>query len=522
MDNRRIKEFRKISDKLNILTFSCDQSRTEWFSPSVHLMDLLELDEKDFETNPKVWLTRVPKEKHSEVLSHIGSLPDSDNTSSLQIPFIASAREATVLELTFCSIRDKKSGNYYLCSALDITEEERYKKEAIQSRDYEIEISARIQKSLLTGAYFEKNEFLDVCADTLPSKKVDGDFYEFISLSERSLDFIVGDVMGKGVPAALLAAAVKNSFFRALINQAVLEKKTPSIKGILGAIDDQIASELIALKKFLTLYYCRIDSSKSKLSYIDAGHTNIIYYCAEDECCWSLKGSNMPLGFVEGQDYRSYELHLGKGDLLFFYSDGITEVENSEGSQFGYERLEQLIFAHRHLDPEELIKKVLNVTFFYAADEFNDDVTVIAARIKNEADYPVARKISSYEDTAHIDLEEIRNTLVSDIGDIFIDFDSDELSRLLIAYTEALTNCMKFSCGPLIPGWYVSRERLILTIEFFGPDFEWTNHRNPDVSTFQSSGYGLYLIHNTVDSFLLLRGSGDKKKIVMIREFKWD
>lgn len=517
MDNRRIREFKFVSDKLGLLSFGCDSTLRKWSHLSTPLLLLLDLDEKEMNEDPEKWISLVQRIRRESILERLDEFAIDREKFSVEIPFSLSCGDV-LLGMTFCPLISPEGTSFCLCSAEDITEEKLYKQEAIKSRDSEIEISARIQKTLLTGVYRYSDDSLQICADTLPSSKVDGDFYEFISLSDHSMDFIIGDVMGKGVPAALLSAAVKTSFFKAVINRAVLRNSTPGIGEILSDINSHIASELVALNKFLTLYYCRIDTEASSLSFIDAGHTSIIYYCAADKCCWSIKGSNMPVGFTESQDFRVYELPLGKGDLLFFYSDGITEVENSEKSQFGYERLEQLIYAHRHLAPDDLISKVLNVTFFYASDNFRDDVTVVAARISGEAPYSLEREIPALSNPEKMDLTAIRNNLSSDMRESEDAGESEANSRLLIAYIEALTNCMKFTEGPLLTGWKISRRRYSLYIDFSGPDFDWSSWREPDLHSYQNSGFGMYLINQAVDSFLLLKGTGRRKKIIMIRE----
>lgn len=521
MDHSAIQEFTYISSKLEILSFACDLTFSKWFSLSKPLLKLLCLDEKDILSDPELWTSRIPMENREFIQERLNELDIPLGKNSIEIDVLSCDESTVRLFLTFCQIKKNAEKSYYICSAENISKEEKYKKEAIKSRDYEIEISARIQKSLLTGTYTGKSDYLEISADTLPSKQVDGDFYEFISLSDTSLDFIIGDVMGKGVPAALLAAAAKTAFFKAIINLAVLENRVPDIKGILNRINGEIASELVNLNKFLTLYYCRIDMFLSTLYFIDAGHTNIIYYSMEDNLCWTIKGSNMPLGFTEQQDFRTYQLPIRTGDLLFFYSDGITEVENSENIQFGDERLKQLVFAHRHLDPEKLIQKVLNVTFFYASENFNDDVTVIAAKVKKHSRSLFKREIAKTDNPDAINLEEIRKLLYDDTLNVFADIESEEVSKILIAYIEALTNCIKFSRGPLSTGWDISERRFLLSIDFYGPDFEWASWNNPDLASYQQSGFGLYLINQVMDSFLLLKGSGGRKKILMIKELKW-
>jgi hypothetical protein len=115
--------------------------------------------------------------------------------------------------------------------------------------------------------------------------------------------------------------------------------------------------------------------------YIDCGHNPVIHYNCREDFCWILKGKNMPLGFKDHQLFTSSSIPLAKGDILFLYSDGITEVLNSNDEPFGIERLIHLIKGFRELDPHELVQRVLNVGFNYSHEGFDDDATSLAIKI---------------------------------------------------------------------------------------------------------------------------------------------
>jgi anti-sigma regulatory factor (Ser/Thr protein kinase) len=323
--------------------------------------------------------------------------------------------------------------------------------------------------------------------------------------------------MGKGVPAALLAAGVKSSFFKALITQGGVSSRLPEIQRVLGTIDSTINRDLIDLEKFLTLYYCRLDMNRYRLSFIDAGHTSFIYHNAEENSCWSIKGANMPLGFTVDQEFQEFILPLAKNDLLFFYSDGVSEVTNKEGDLFGLERIMQLIQAHSHLEPQELIRKVLNVTFFFAARDFEDDVTAISIRVKKDRNLPEKSCVHHFENTSGIDMAAIRENFSEDLEKIYSSQPKDKKVKLLIAFMEVLGNCISYTNSALEIKWRIYHEEIHVYFSFTGPDFDWFKKTNPDIERYQQGGFGSYLIEQGTDSALLLYGRNEKKRIVLIK-----
>jgi sigma-B regulation protein RsbU (phosphoserine phosphatase) len=118
-----------------------------------------------------------------------------------------------------------------------------------------------------------------VAALTIPSQRIDGDFYVFLRHSNESLDVIVGDVMGKGVPAALLGAATKSHFLRALSDLMVLAKdrKLPEPKEIVMLAHAELVRHLIDLDSFVTLCYARFDMGRRSLDLVDCGHTGVVH-----------------------------------------------------------------------------------------------------------------------------------------------------------------------------------------------------------------------------------------------------
>ena len=392
-------------------------------------------------------------------------------------------------------------------------------RDSAKRTDYDIETSARIQKALLAGSYDDILPGVEIYAEAIPSSRVDGDFYDFISLSSDSLDFLVGDVMGKGIPAALTAAAAKTAVYRSLIERLTREGGLPRLERIISDVEEKISLALIEAEKFLTLYYCRIDLARRLFGYIDAGHTGFCQYDASSGKCWIVKGSNMPLGFVPEQTYREYLLPVGRGDILLFYSDGISEAENAEGELFGEERIRQVVNAHSNLAPEDLVKIVINLTFFFSSCGFHDDVTALALRVERQ-DLLSVSAFSSAIDRADLSIASaLRERFVQDLESAFPSEAHEEFISLSLAFAEALSNIIAYTKGDATVEWRFCPNSLTVIFDFDAIEFEWFSFERPEIGEYAEHGFGSWIIVSEFDSYVLLRGKDTESRIVMVRDF---
>lgn len=254
-----------------------------------------------------------------------------------------------------------------------------------RAREKEISIGAKIQKELLQGRAPRTFPGVQVAAVTLPSQQIDGDFYDFFLHSHRCLDLVVGDVMGKGVPAALLGAGLKNSFSRALSRLLIsLERdRLPEPEEILTLVHGEMTPRLIRLEQFATLCYARLDLNRRKVVFVDCGHTKTLHF-RDDTCAVErLEGPNLPMGFSETETYRQVAAPFDAGDMFLFYSDGVTETESPEGDFFAEERLAELLRVNGRREPQQVIEAVRSaVVEFSGSEEFADDLTCVAVQIE--------------------------------------------------------------------------------------------------------------------------------------------
>ena len=248
---------------------------------------------------------------------------------------------------------------------------ERQKRQLIEK---ELEVATKIQQSFLPKDLPESKEF-SVLADMSPAKQVGGDLYDFVELDDGKIGVMVGDVSGKGVPAALyMARAV--SLFR-LFSKTALNAKDAVTK-----LNDALAEESGA-NLFVTLTYLIYDLKEYHLTYASGGHLpTLLLKKGEDKCRLLVTKEGLPLGLMPG-DFGEESSPLSKGDKLVLYSDGVTEAINKRGEEFGEERLSRIVEENKELSYKELLYAIKDAVNKFAKNtpQF-DDITIIVMEVK--------------------------------------------------------------------------------------------------------------------------------------------
>jgi sigma-B regulation protein RsbU (phosphoserine phosphatase) len=377
-----------------------------------------------------------------------------------------------------------------------------------QARKREGEIGAKIQQTLLLGQPPQHLPGVRVAALTIPSQQIDGDFYDFFEHDDRLLDIVVGDVMGKGVPAALLGAAIKSYFLRALSRRISFldREKLPEPEEIVTLVQAQVTKQFIGLEIFATLCYARFDLKRRRVDFVDCGHTKTIHFRQGTGTCEMLEGENMPLGFSEREIYQQVSVPLDKGDVFFFYSDGVTEAQNDAGEFFGIERLVELIRTNGELEPAELVDRVrMAVVAFSRSEKFADDLTCVAVRLDDAAaESPIAHaelEVSS-------DLSQLA-TIRAFVRRFCRELPSpalseDHIDQLELAVTEAASNIMKHAYrGRTDQRIQIEADgfadRISLRLYYLGEGFDPETVAPPAFDGSRQGGFGVYIIARSVD-----------------------
>ena len=250
--------------------------------------------------------------------------------------------------------------------------------EAESRMDQELATAKAIQESALPRTFppFPDIMRFDIYASMNPAKEVGGDFYDFFLIGDDSsaqggkLGFVVADVSGKGVPAALFMMAAKT------------EVRNYMESGMLpGEAIDNANKQLCEgndAGMFVTLFAGVLDYATGHVQYVNAGHNPPLLWQA-GSWRWLKDISGMPLGLFEGFPYDTYELDLSIGDELFIYTDGVTEAMNTEGELYGEERLKALLDENFTRHPRRLINTVQRELGLYAQGAVqSDDITMLS------------------------------------------------------------------------------------------------------------------------------------------------
>lgn len=222
-------------------------------------------------------------------------------------------------------------------------------RELAQARAREADIAAAIQKRLLLRQVPADLDGFSIASRTTASQVVDGDFYTFTRFSSTCFEVLIADVMGKGVAAALLAAGVKSTYRRVLLELLAgdAERGIPSPEAVVNAMHAVLTPELIALESFVTLTLARLDRAAGTMRWVNAGHTPLLLARSRDVAPIELPGNNLPLGVVEAEAYVSAATSIAPGDGVMLYSDGFTDATNDRGVEYGLDRLRDVLARER-------------------------------------------------------------------------------------------------------------------------------------------------------------------------------
>jgi len=253
------------------------------------------------------------------------------------------------------------------------TKKERDKLSAqLERRKKEMEIAQQIQESFLPHTIpFIEN--YDLAASSIPAQEVGGDFYDFIPISSEQTGLTIGDVSGKGIPAALFMA-----FSRTLLRAKAC--RNPGVGRMIESVNNFINEEPHS-NMFVTLFYSILDSSRNKLTFVNAGHNPPLLLRNENGEIIRLSTGGVVLGAMKGLKMEEKTIDMSPQDLLVLYTDGVTEAINQQEDQFGEERLIKLIKDNRDMPSEDMKNLIIDTVYDFASGTPQaDDITIMVLR----------------------------------------------------------------------------------------------------------------------------------------------
>lgn len=369
----------------------------------------------------------------------------------------------------------------------------------------ELSIAAQIQQDMLPNGYpaFKDQPGIDICGSLKPAKSIGGDLYDYV-IRENKLFFTIGDVSGKGVPAALHMAMIR-SLFRNITQRISNPSKIVS-KLNLSLLE---ANEQ---NMFCTIFIGVLDLSTGELEYCNAGHNCVYLSKLKDgnrqvgplEC-----HTNIAIGVLDDFEFKNNHIRLNTGDSLILYTDGVTEAENKENLYFGEKRLKEtlILMEKRGIENAKEYVETINalVEDFEEGTIQSDDVTLLVLRLNSLGEY------LSFENnlnelpklTAWVEKVAKKENLSED-KKFQLNLILDEIAANIIehAYHDGENKDIEISC-------FNQNNNLLITIKDSGEPFDPTKAPNPDVTLSAEErkigGLGILLVREYTREIKYLR-----------------
>lgn len=379
-------------------------------------------------------------------------------------------------------------------------------------RQSELDTASTIQSTLLVPPLPHCPAGVSVAARFRASGGVAGDFHELLELRPGVFDVLLGDVMGKGVAAGLIGAAVKLELARCLSDlgaHTVGELAQPA--AIVRALHQRLTPRLMALDTYVTLSYLRIEPEHQRLTSVGCGHPQTLV--VHDGVALPLSNNNLPLGVLPDDHYEQSEHLLPPGATVVMYSDGLTEATDAKGHAFGPQRLALAAceLAQGHADARLTADGLLAQVHAhvqgnpadgtYAAGSLGsaqtDDQTLVVLRIPNNGEHlaSLPRSLDA--------LTSLRHTLAT--CEPLLAASDATRDRLCLAAVEAFSNTVRHghaTTDDTTISLAITRQQGAFTLEltdmgtpFFPPD----DPSQPDPLCGAEGGYGLSLIKTACD-----------------------
>ena len=375
--------------------------------------------------------------------------------------------------------------------------------------EQELKIASDIQQQMLPKVYppFPERTDIDIFGEVVTAKKVGGDLFDFF-IRDDKLYFSIGDVAGKGVPAALVMAVTRSMF-----RSASLSNTSPKL--IVESINRSVCQSNDSFM-FVTLFMGVLDLKTGHLLYTNAGHEPPVLVGGAHTRFINVN-NNIPLGLRSDWEYTEQKSLIDKGTTLFLYTDGYTEAETTEHEQFGRQRMcsEALRLSAEHLDSREFVRQIRQAerTFVHGIPQ-SDDISLLAIKyLGSDALHQYHRGISLLNDVKEIP------ALAIFVGSICEDMRFNQLTTdgVNLAVEEAVVNVMNYA--------YPEGTRATILLEVFadeesvrfvlcddGKPFDPTASEEVDIENNVKNkiigGMGIHLIRHYMDHIAYERKDG--------------
>jgi sigma-B regulation protein RsbU (phosphoserine phosphatase) len=385
----------------------------------------------------------------------------------------------------------------------------------------ELNVGREIQMNMVPLVFppFPDRDEFSIFATLQPAREVGGDFYDFFFIDEYRLCFCIGDVSGKGVPAALFMAVTKT-----LIEARA--RHDLSTASIITHVNDELSRDNKAFM-FVTLFIGILDVRTGEFLYTNGGH-NPPYIKRANGSIDILDERHGPIvGPVPGLAYKEAAARLSPDDLLFLFTDGVNEAMDPSKNQFSDERLTDLLSSHTFESVEDVVETTVDeVERFTGGAEQSDDITLLVLQFLKEA-----------EATSCFLLDLTIKNLVSDIGQVNSRFNnlskqhglSDSIRRKMnVVFDELLINIISYAYQDdqeheIEIKMELTEEKLTVTIVDDGLPFNPLGMEAPDsdvpMEERKAGGLGIHLVRSIMDKVSYQRRI-DKNVLTLVKNLQ--
>ena len=376
----------------------------------------------------------------------------------------------------------------------------------------DLQLATRVQRSFLPGERFSVPG-VEIHATMHTAKEVGGDFYDFFALDEHRIGIVIGDVVGKGVPASLFMAVTRT------VIRATAQHLEESPGQCLQIVNDTLV-DTSREDVFVTVFYGVYDLRDGSLVYANGGHNPPVLVAPGRVEMLPLTGG-VALAMFDGLSYNENRVSVPPGGKLFLYTDGVTESANVREDEFGDEQMKENLLASAHRGPGDTIEEMLRAVEEFAgtAPQFDDIAMLVLGRDTPE-DSIVVRRFSLRNDRAEIPRLTREIQSLAEAGGI----GSGVVGRLQLALEEAITNIMDY--GLPVGGLYEIDVRATVgdgIVEVSVEDDGVAYDPVADTPVFDPQqimgerrigGVGVHLVHTLMDEVDYLR-VGDRNRLTV-------
>lgn len=389
----------------------------------------------------------------------------------------------------------------------------KYIAEASARIDAELEFAKNIQASALPNTFpaFPKRKDFDIFASMHPAKEVGGDFYDFYITDGDTLNFLIADVSGKGIPAAMF-------MMRAMTELKSLTEAGQPINEVFTNGNDALCSGNDA-GMFVTAWQGGIDLTTGTVHFANAGHNPPLVRKGDGKFEYLRTRAGFVLAGMEGVQYKMQELQLSPGDTVYLYTDGVTEATNSKNELYGEERLLAALNSREFESSEELCRFVkADVDAFVGDAPQFDDITMVALKY-------VGIPSISFEKAQISDINAVTAFIESELEKL--DCPMKAVMQINIAVDELFSNIVRYgypdAAGPVTVKFISHNEPKTAYIRFEdeGIPYNPLTKDDPDITLSAEErsigGLGVFVVKKTMDDVKYKYENG--KNILTIKKF---